>query len=128
MPRHHFSLAPASQQPRPVRVWFDVYWGRLHWVARWHTADGARSLRGSFITSLPSNFLGLLRGLVEDDVRATLLAAPAVSAPKPAPTSRPVLTRVVPWTIKRTLAHPPMPPAAPHGSWWPAKGRQELRP
>ncbi|WP_348752337.1 hypothetical protein [uncultured Aquincola sp.] len=137
MPRHHFLLSPAAQPPATVRVWFDLYWGRLHWVARWHTASGARAWRGSFITSVPSHFLGLLRGLVEEEVRASV-PAQAVTAPaRLLDAHRPPVAPLVPWTIKRTLAHPPMPAAAPHGAWCRrsslpsgpgVKGRPEVRP
>lgn len=135
MPRHHFLLAPAAQPPATVRVWFDLYWGRLHWVARCRGPGGSKSLRGSVITSMPRTFLSLLRGLVEQEVRsAAALLLPQVAV-RPATAARllPTSPVPVPWTIKRTLAHPPMPPAAPHGSWWPRAGapfrrRTEARP
>lgn len=121
MPRHHFHLVPASPQPTAVRVWFDIYWGRLHWVARLRGAGGQSALRGSVITSMPRTFLALLRGLVEQEIRAA--AAAAVKAPAamaaPARTARQVPPPPAAWAVKRTLAHPPMPPDAPHGIWWP---------
>lgn len=119
MPRHHFHLVPASPQPIAVRVWFDLYWGRLHWVARLRGAGGRCALRGSVITSMPRTFLALLRGLVEQEIRAAAAAKVTAAIAAPAQVARRAPPPPSPWAVKRTLAHPPLPPDAPHGIWWP---------
>lgn len=49
-------------------MWFDLYWGRLLWVARLRGPSGVHWLRGETTTSLPRSFLGLLRGIVAHEV------------------------------------------------------------
>lgn len=113
MPRHHFQLPmPAASDAPTVRVWFDLYWGRLHWVARVRGAHGCRSFRGSVTTSVPRYFLALLRGIVEHEVGVAAQAALPAAAPRAS-----LAAAAVP--RGPAVPHPPRPPDAAHGIWWP---------
>lgn len=122
MPRHIFQLPATPAHPRPaeVRVWFDLYWGRLHWVARVRGAGGSHSLRGEVTTSVPRYFLGLLRELVAHEV----VEACERLAPLPRPAQRPapgLAERIAwphpdSWYVSPRTPAPRRPPARPRAS------------